>query len=69
MLDKPPRYHSFLFTFWEERSQYPDASVIWRFSLTDSRTGQRYGFVSLEEMMIFLEKEIDLSDNVSEQRG
>ena len=58
MLDKPPRYRSFLFTFWEERSQNPDASVVWRFSLTDSRTGQRYGFASLEEMIAFLKKEL-----------
>jgi hypothetical protein len=52
--DKPPRYRSYLLTVWEERSQDPDVSVIWRFSLQDPRTGQRRGFASLEEMVSFL---------------
>ena len=52
--DKPPRYRSYLLTVWEERSQDPDVSVIWRFSLQDPRTGQRRGFASLEEMVNFL---------------
>jgi hypothetical protein len=51
IFDKPPRYRSYLLTFWEERSRDPDPSVVWRFRLEDPRTGKRRGFTGLEEVM------------------
>lgn len=59
LFDKPPRYRSYLLTFWEERGREPDKPVIWRFRLEDPRTGQRQGFASLEEMVAFLRTELD----------
>ena len=56
--DKPPRYRSYLLSFWEERSTDPDSPVVWRFSLQDPRTGQRRGFASLEEAVVFLQTEM-----------
>ena len=56
--DKPPRYRSYLLTFWEERSQGPAASAVWRFSLEDPRSGQRRGFASLEALTAALEEEV-----------
>jgi hypothetical protein len=58
IFDKPPRYRSYVLTFWEERSRDPDIPVVWRFSLQDPRTGQRHGFASLEEMVGFLRTEL-----------
>lgn len=58
MFDKPPRYRSYVLTFWEERSRDPDLSVVWRFSLQDPRTGQRRGFASLEELVGFVRAEL-----------
>jgi hypothetical protein len=58
IFDKPPRYRSYVLTFWEERSHDSDTPVIWRFSLQDPRTGQRLGFASLEEMVGFMRAEL-----------
>ena len=58
LFDKPPRYRSYVLTFWEERRGDPDAPVVWRFSLQDPRTGQRRGFASLEKVMSFLRSEL-----------
>ena len=55
--EKLPRYHSYVLTFWEERSHDPDASVVWRFSLKDPHTNQRRGFPGLQEMVAFLQTE------------
>ena len=63
LFDKPPRYRSYLLTFWEERSCDPDTPVVWRFSLQDPRTGQRCGFASFEEMMTFLRRELEASES------
>ena len=58
VIDKPPRYRSYVLTFWEEQSDAPGAQVVWRFSLKDPRTSQRHGFTSLEEMIAFLRLEL-----------
>ncbi len=62
MFDKAPRHRTYLLTFWEERSQDPDAPVVWRFSLKDPHTGLRRGFASLAAMVAFLRKELDRNE-------
>ena len=57
VFDKPPRYRSYLLMFWEERSQDPAATAVWRFRLEDPRTGKRRGFADLEALMAVLERE------------
>jgi hypothetical protein len=54
---RPPRYHSYLLRFWEERSDQPEQAV-WRFSLEDPLTDQRYGFPSLETLIAWLQTEM-----------
>ena len=54
VFDRPPRYRAYLLRFWEERGQQGDLSPVWRFSLEDPYTGERYGFANLEEMVTFL---------------
>ena len=60
---KPPRYRSYVLTFWEERSSDPGTSVVWRFSLQDPRTGQRHSFASFEDWMTFLRSELERSES------
>jgi hypothetical protein len=67
VFDKPPRYRTYLLTFWEERSQDPAIPAVWRFRLEDPRTGQRQGLATLEALMAILEQEIGDSDE--EQSG
>ena len=59
LYDRPPRYRSYLLTFWEERSQDQAAPVAWRFSLQDPRTGQRRGFATLEALVAALGHEME----------
>ncbi len=58
MPDKPPRYRSYLLTFWEERSRDPSVPVVWRFRLEDPHTEQRRGFADLGALMVFLRAEL-----------
>jgi hypothetical protein len=53
-MDGPPRYRSYVLTCWAEQGH----DQKWRFSLTDPRTGQRYGFASLEALVAALEWEM-----------
>jgi hypothetical protein len=56
--NRPPRYHTFLLTLWEERNEDPNVPSVWRFRLEDPRTGLQQGFASLEALMMALEQEI-----------
>jgi hypothetical protein len=53
VLKDPSAYCTYLFTIWEERSA---AETIWRFRLEDPHTGRKYLFVSLADLMQFLEQ-------------
>ena len=69
MFDKPPRYRSYLLTFWEERSRNPEVAAVWRFRLEDPRTGRRRGFASLEEVVAFIQTELVGDESRSPGRG
>jgi hypothetical protein len=56
--DEPPRYRSYLLTFWEERGREPDLPAVWRFSLSDPHTGQRRAFATLGALIATLEREM-----------
>ena len=58
VFDEPPRYRSYVLTFWEERGREPDLSVVWRFSLSDPHTGQRRAFATLDALIAALELEM-----------
>ena len=57
VIERPPRYRSYLLALWEERSQNPQVAETWRFSLQDPHTGQRRGFACLADLCMFLEQE------------
>jgi hypothetical protein len=58
---KPPNYHSYLLRFWEEHSDELPLTV-WRFSLEDPLTDQRYGFASLEALVDWLKGKLRTSE-------
>jgi hypothetical protein len=71
MRKRPPRYQVYLLRCWEERSQQRDGPAGWRFSLEDPERSRRWGFVSLVELVAFLEKDTGdegLSNNESEDK-
>ena len=47
-----------LLTMWCERPAQGDRPALWRFSLVDTRTHRRYGFVTLEALMAFLREQM-----------
>ena len=48
----------YVVTIWQERSASSDGPVVWRFGLEDARTGDKYGFTDLEQLMAFLKTQM-----------
>jgi len=65
-MEKPLAYRSFLLTAWEERDQAVEFSPVWRFGLEDARGDQRRRvFATLEEVMRYVEEELDDSSDAA----
>ncbi len=54
MPDQSMHYVSYLLRFWQEESQTPHHSAVWRFSLENVQTGARHGFSDFETLIAFL---------------
>jgi hypothetical protein len=54
-MSEQPRYHSYLLRLWLAGD---DQAPLWRISLENAQTGERRGFASLEELLIFLKEEM-----------
>jgi hypothetical protein len=65
----------YLLTIWQERSASSEHAAVWRFSLEDARSGERWGFANLEQILAFLEKRMVIegisarNDNVQQTEG
>ena len=59
------QYRSYLLRLW--RGETPDGG--WRASLADSRTGQRIGFATLEQLFAFLMDEVQEDERRGSQEG
>ncbi len=59
ILGRPPRYRAFLLRCYEADS------ATWRFTLEDSRTGERQGFADLEALIAFLRDMMDEGESQS----
>ena len=58
--ERPPQYHAFLLTIWEEKSQDVDVPVVLRFGLEDAqKTTKRRVFATFEEMTSSLREAIE----------
>jgi hypothetical protein len=55
----PPRYHTLLVTFWEERNEDSNLPSVWRFRLEDPRTGRRQGFTNPGNLVGALKQEME----------
>ena len=56
-----PSYRAYLLRCWQEKRGERNQQTVWRFSLEDAHTGERHGFVSLEEMTAFLRRQLEES--------
>ena len=54
METKPPYYHIYLLTVWQEWSRGPPAAITWRFRLEDPRTGRQQAFADAGKLMSVL---------------
>ena len=50
----PPRYGAYVVRCWEVRSTRDDGATTWRFSVEDSRTGERHGFAGVDDLLGYL---------------
>jgi len=48
----PFPYHSYMLRFWPEQQE--NGPTVWRYTLVDPQTGQRYGFLSLDSLVAYL---------------
>jgi len=58
-MSHPPKRFLHLLAIWQERSASSAGPAVWRFSLEDARDGARRGFASLEELMAFLQAQVE----------
>jgi len=65
MGDELLHYRSYVLRCWAENDRGADMTL-WRFSLEDTRTGQRRGFAGLNELMTTLRTELNLPVEVSD---
>jgi hypothetical protein len=49
--------------YWEVRSDTPDCAPVWRFSLEDPHSGDKFGFADLQALVEFLEAELASSSS------
>ena len=55
---KSPSYHIFMLKCWPEHQQSNGFITSWRFSLEDPTTGQRKGFVQLDDLLLSIRKQL-----------
>lgn len=71
-MDNAPReasgragYLSYLLRLW----RVDEAQAGWRASLHDPRTGERLGFASLDDLVVYLRQETDVEPGPQEGNG
>lgn len=57
-------YLSYLLRLWRESDE---ESPVWRASLKSSRTGEKVGFGSLDELFAFLQRETGIVSNANRE--
>ena len=55
--ERPLRRHSFILVLWAESGALPGSPPVWRASLEDTQSAQRYGFRDLAALHRFLERQ------------
>jgi hypothetical protein len=68
-LENSPRYCTVVLTLWEERSVDPARPAEWRFRLEVPSTGERRGFATFKEMVVFLEEQMSDGNEAKKQEA
>jgi hypothetical protein len=61
------RYRSYLLRCWEARGELPAPPGVWRFSLECVQTGEKRGFASLEDLVAWLQGQLERKRDVPAQ--
>lgn len=66
MIRQEGRYVSYLLRMWQGQS---GGERVWRASLESPRTGERWGFAALDDLLGFLREHIELPPEAIEARA
>jgi hypothetical protein len=55
-----PHYQAYILRFWQEPCAKHE-EVAWRFTLVNTTTNSEYGFADFQELVAFLESQLDSS--------
>lgn len=55
-----PTYHSYLLRLWQEDIK----DYTWRMSLENAHTGERRGFACLDDLVSFLQRQIEVQSQL-----
>jgi len=57
-----PHYQAYILRFWQESSLSQEETT-WRFTLINTNTNSEYGFASFQELIVFLENQINAGES------
>jgi len=63
------QYFAYILRLWQEQSAALDQSSVWRLSVEDVRTHERRGFASLEDLLAFLQLQMEVDDSAASSRN
>lgn len=59
MQNEPPIYHTYILCLWAERHPGDSSPRSWRFSLENPEENSRRGFANLNDLISYLQAEMD----------
>jgi hypothetical protein len=62
--ERAPRYRAYMLRCWEARGEHPSPLGAWRFSLENVQTREKRGFGGLEELMAWLQGQLEKKRDV-----
>ena len=57
---RPPHYQAYILRLWQEPGA-DQKEAIWRFTLINTTTNSEYGFASFQELVAFLDSQLNSS--------
>ena len=63
-----PRRFLYLLTLWQERPATGDRPAVWRFRLEDTRSNEQWGFGSPDDLLAFLQQQVEDREVWEEER-
>lgn len=69
MHDGERSYQAYVLRLWREAAGTDDTPAVWRFSLDDTATGQRFGFSNLSALIEYLGQQLGESFSPKDVRS